>query len=154
SSAYTENGSGGPISLPGVHPGIHGTDHHTAVIGKDFPRSGTAGDTATPQVDGSGDNIPGAGDLKGESTTALTSSADSQPDSGGGFDGSSAYSHTTFTDNTAAAVGKNAIVTGSTVKINATTGNTGGEDNHAHARSFVLALFGSSSASPVVTITS
>ena len=46
--------------------------------------------------------------------------------------------------------GKSAVVTGSTVALGATTGSK----NTAHAESFVLALFGSSSASPQVNMTS
>ena len=154
SSAYSENGSGGLVSIPSVHSEINGTDNNTSFIGADFGGSGIAGDLSSPQVDATGVSLTVTGNVKLEATTRLTSSVDAKSDSGGGFDASSAYAHTTFTDNTATVIGKNAVVTGSTVKLNATTGNTAGENNHAHARSFVLALFGSSSASPAVTINS
>ena len=152
--AYTENGSGGLVSLPSVRSEITGTDNNTAFIGANFGGSGISGDSGSVQVDASNMAITVAGNIKIEATTALTSFADAKSDSGGGFDDSDAIAHVTFTDNTATVIGKNAVVTGSTVKFNATTGNTGGENNRAHARSFVLALFGSSSASPVVTINS
>ena len=154
SSAYTENGSGGLVSIPSVESDIGGTDNNSSFIGADFAGVGIGGDSATPQVDASNVTIIVAGNIKIEATTRLTSSADAKSDSGGGFDDSNADSHINFTDNTAGVIGKNAVVTGSTLELNATTFNNPGDNNHAHARSFVLALFGSSSASPTVTIKS
>ena len=154
SSAYTENGSGGLVSIPSVESDINGTDNNTSFIGADFSSGGIGGDNPVPQVDGTNINLTVAGNIKIEAKTKLTSSSDAKSDSGGGFDDSNADSHINFTDNTAGVIGKNAVVTGSTLSLNATTYNDPGENNHAHARSFVLALFGSSSASPTVTINS
>ena len=156
SSAYTENGSGGLVSIPSVDSEIGGTDNNLAGIG-DFSSVGSiTGDTSscpatcTAQVDASNMTLTVGGNVRIEALTSLNSSVDAKSDSGGGFDGSDATAHTDLTDNTAVAIGKNAKVDAGSVALNASTGG----NNHAHAYSLVIALFGSSSASPKVTIKS
>ena len=151
-SAWTENGSGGLVSIPSVDSEISGTDNNTAGIGDFSSIGGISTDTSpsTSQVNASNVTINAGGNVKIDAHTSLNSDAGAKSDSGGGFDDSNADAHINFTDNTSAVIGRNANVTGLTLAMNAYTGGS----NHADANSFVVALFGSSSASPTVTITS
>ena len=149
SEGYTENGSGGIISIPSVDTETGGTDNNTAFIGKDFAPDGITGDGVTA-VDGGGILIIAAGNIKILATTYLQAKVGAKSDSGGGFDASDADAKINLTDNTATVIGQNARVKGSTVRSNTTTGG----DLKAHAESFVLAFIGSSSADPQANLTS
>ncbi|HET7128249.1 MAG TPA: hypothetical protein VFJ93_04150, partial [Gaiellaceae bacterium] len=151
-SAYTENGSGGLVSIPSVDSEIGGTDTNVAGIG-DFSSINSIADDASPStahVDASNMTITAGGNVKIDAHTSLNNNNDAKSDSGGGFDDSNADAHTNLTDTTWTAIGKNANVTALTLALNAYTGG----NNHSHAKSVVIALFGSSSASPTVTINS
>jgi hypothetical protein len=142
STANTENGSGGLVSIPSTSSNISGTDNNSTFIGANFLGDGIGGDTpGSAQVDGGGITIKAGGNILLQPRTFLKSSIRSKSDSGGGFDDSSASSVTSFTDNTSAVIGKNAHVTGSTVALDASSGG----NNSGDASSFVLALFGGSS---------
>ena len=152
-SANTENGSGGVVSIPSVDSEISGTDNNTAGIGDFSGISGIDGSdpsAKSAKVDASGVTINAGGNIKIQADSSLNSYAHANSDSGGGFDDSNADAHINFTDNTSVAIGKNANVTGLTLAMNAATGGS----NHANAHSVVIALFGGSSASPTVNITS
>ena len=84
-SSSTGNGSGGVIAVADVDSDISGTDNNSAFVGADFG-SAIAGDSATPQVDGTGITIKAGGNIKIAATTFLTTSISADTDSGGGFD--------------------------------------------------------------------
>ncbi|HEX4526566.1 MAG TPA: hypothetical protein VH108_07475, partial [Gaiellaceae bacterium] len=164
SSAWTENGSGGLVSIPSVESRIGwtdggntcgsdtrcGTDNNVAGIGDFSGITGISADTSssTSQVDASNVTINAGGNIKIEADSSINSENGAKSDSGGGFDDSSATAITNLIDNTAVAIGKKATVTGLTLALNASTSGS----NHADANSFVIALFGSSSADPEVNI--
>src|SRR5262249_17441971 len=99
-SAYTENGSGGVVSIPSVDSEIGGTDNNTAGIGDFSGVSGIGSDPGakTAQVDASNMTINAGGNIKIEASSSLNSDAKAKSDSGGGFDDSNADAHINFTD--------------------------------------------------------
>ena len=137
-TASTENGSGGAIAVADVESDIKGTDNNSAFIGADFAGNGISGDPATPKIDAGGITIKAGGNIKVSATTFLSTSISADTDGGGAFDASHANSTTDLHDNTTAAVGKNAHVTGSTVALISSSGGF----HHGTADAFAVAFIG------------
>ena len=125
----------------GLDADIKGTDNNSAFIGADFAGGGISGDSATPQVDGTGITIKAGGNIKVAATTFLKTSISADTDGGGAFDASHANSTTDLHDNTATAVGKNAHVTGSTVALIAKSGGSHTGTADAFAVAFIGGAF-------------
>ena len=147
-TAYASNGSGGLIAIADVSVAIDGTDTNSAFVGTG-PDS-VSGDSATPQVDATGVTIVAGGNVKVGATTFLRTSASGSSESGGLGDFSHGSASVSLTDHTAAVIGKNAQISGSTVALVSTTGSNG----YVAMSVTTYAFIGSATANADYTLTS
>ena len=147
-TAYASNGSGGLIAIADVSVAIDGTDTNSAFIGTG-PDS-LSGDPAAPQVDATGVTIEAGGNVKVGATTFLRTSATGSSESGGLGDFSNGSASVDLVDHTAAVIGKNAKISGSTVALVSTTGSKG----YAAMSVTTYAFIGSATANANYTLTS
>ncbi|MGH3304329.1 MAG: hypothetical protein ACRDOK_22155 [Streptosporangiaceae bacterium] len=135
-TSSTQNGSGGFIAIPSVSSNINGSAVDTALIGDGSSYPTISGDdTSGPQVNATDVSISVGGNITVAAQQNTAISADTF--SGGLGDFGGANSQTSLTGNMAAAVSSNAIISGSTVAVEAAAGAVATGSANATAIAFI-----------------